>query len=781
MNAVIVLDLDGVITSEGAYWDTAGLVIHELLYSPRYWNVKRETPPYQPVTGAEESHRLGSEVFPLSAMLDLKARAVNSNWDTCYVGMCLQLIELLAQVPDIAALIPLRPADDDWIAAFRQQLARVPSLHVGGHEMYALLTSPSFEGYIGLALLQHFDAYACERLGHSIEGVFARYSSSWLFCQNLFQEWYLGDKLYEQAYHRPSGQNGKNGCIYFERPLLPVEHLRPTLQALHEQGYILGIGTGRPRQEALVPLENYGLLHYFDERHITTHAEIADAEALLRANGDTTVLVKPHPYQFLLAANPNYKLGDPLPPTDSFLVVGDTTSDMLAGRAANALTIAVLSGARTTSARALLEESGPDFIIEDIRALPELVLSIDSLATIQRLQFTDVTKAQRLLQRWFRHRMHMQLESVTLVPKAVSLNSFNGFYRIDGEEYFFKTHVEEQGVLEEYYHAEMLQKAGYNIVRPLQTLHEQGQQMVIYPVVRWPVMFDLMRALEKGERSTITAEMLVAAEKQECEGLLAMYRDTLAASPPSENAQAPIHQLFWHRLAGERYKLFYEGRSVLVPGRVDEAVPFEKILHYGWEINRAVQRYTLQQLITCAEVVLHPSRSAMTVIGHGDAHFGNVFLEEQQRYLYFDPAFAGRHAVLLDVIKPLFHNVFAMWMYFPNEIVEEFSLSVQVNDDQETISIQHNYRWSALRQAMLQTKMEYLITPLIEELRSTGNLPSDWLEIMQSALLCCPLLTINLLDSTRLPVKISWLGLLFAVLMGNNGIIDWRNGIDEQQ
>jgi hypothetical protein len=34
----------------------------------------------------------------------------------------------------------------------------------------------------------------------------------------------------------------------------------------------------------------------------------------------------------------------------------------------------------------------------------------------------------------------------------------------------------------------------------------------------------------------------------------------------------------------------------------------------------------------------------------------------------------------------------------------------------------------------------------------------------------CPLLTINLLDQTRMPASITWLGLSLAVQMGNNGI-----------
>ena len=40
MNNLIVFDLDGVITSEEAYWDAAGLTLHELMYSQRYWNIE---------------------------------------------------------------------------------------------------------------------------------------------------------------------------------------------------------------------------------------------------------------------------------------------------------------------------------------------------------------------------------------------------------------------------------------------------------------------------------------------------------------------------------------------------------------------------------------------------------------------------------------------------------------------------------------------------------------------------------------------------------------------
>ena len=421
------------------------------------------------------------------------------------------------------------------------------------------------------------------------------------------------------------------------------------------------------------------------------------------------------------------------------------------------------------------------------------------------MQFTEREKAERLLQRWFARHMNLKTESVTLTPKAVSLNSFNGLYRSDGEEYFFKTHVEEQGVLEEYYHAELLYQAGYNVVKPLRTLHEEGRQMVIYPVVHWPVMFDLVRALETDNEDAINhtissahlpqnrpletdnegedainrvptwAEALAFAEREECKRLLDIYQATLALSTAEEHAHAPVHQLFWHRLAGERFKSFYTGKHVPFPGEHRADIPFNELLTYRWVINGAEQQHTLGELVERAKVVLHPARTALTIIGHGDAHFGNVFLENQRSYLYFDPAFAGRHTPLLDVIKPLFHNIFATWMYFPHDIARHVHIAVSVHET--TIILEHNYTLTPIRQAILQAKIQYLLVPLIEKLRSQNALAAgwiDWKEIMRLALMCCPLLTINLLDRARIPASISWLGLSQAVQLGNTGVHSWR-------
>jgi hypothetical protein len=272
-------------------------------------------------------------------------------------------------------------------------------------------------------------------------------------------------------------------------------------------------------------------------------------------------------------------------------------------------------------------------------------------------------------------------------------------------------------------------------------------------------------------------ETLVSAEMRECERLLGIYHSTLAPASKEESAAAPIHQLFWHRITGGRFRNFYSGKFVRFLGEhVDrQGIAFDELLGCRWIINGTMQQKTLGELVERAKIVLDPQRASATVIGHGDAHFGNVFLGNKTQYLYFDPAFAGRHSPLLDVIKPLFHNIFATWMYFPYDVASNLHLTVSVDD--ANIAVDHDYTLPPVRQAILQTKLEYLLTPMMAELAAQDALPADWREIMQLALMCCPLLTINLLDEQHMPPAISWLGLLLAVQMGNSGIEAWRENL----
>ncbi len=783
MKNLILFDLDGVITSEESYWDCAGLTLHELLYSPRYWQLASDSD-YRVATSASESRSLSRLTFPSWLIFSFKARSLNSNWDTCYATVCLHLIALLAQLPRSSLLQPLQPWDASWLTALREQVTTLreswPEICATLHQTWLSnhpFDQPIFQGAVGLELLERLDAFASTSLGYPVNGVFSRHERFWRFCQDIFQEWLLGDTLYTRTYAHAPTQPGKPGCIFFEEPLLPPDEVRQTLALLTTRGYVLGIASGRVAQEAALPLAKYDLLRYFDEHHLGTYDAVLWGEETLHQR-QPLALGKPHPFHFWAAIDRTEALAimtgtQPGPSHTPFIVVGDSTSDILGGRAAGGLTIAVLTGSHSPEARELLLRSQPDLVIDDITLLPALLSRLDALTTIQQLQFTQRETAEQLLRLWFARHMDLSTERVQLIPRAVSLNSFNGIYQSAGAEFFFKTHVEEHGVLHEYYHAQQLEQAGYNVVQPLHLVHERERQMVIYPVIKWPVMFDLLRAQETDQPlpTGLDAALLVAAERQSCQQLLAIYEQTF--EPAQDSSGAPVHQLFWHRLVG-RFQEFYLGKMLPLPASA-LSLPFAQVQNLHWTINGVQQPYTLAELVAQGRTVLHPARMTATVIGHGDAHFGNVFLETNKvpaRYLYFDPAFAGRHSPLLDIVKPLFHNIFAMWMYFPQEIARDLQISVQLTSDQ--LAVEHNYSLTPIRRALLQVKQEHLLQPLLTRLEALGALPEDWSAILRLALMCCPLLTVNLFDQEKRVPQVGWLGLAQAIQLGNSGLDPWK-------
>jgi hypothetical protein len=397
------------------------------------------------------------------------------------------------------------------------------------------------------------------------------------------------------------------------------------------------------------------------------------------------------------------------------------------------------------------------------------------LERIQRLQFTDRPQAERLTAQFIgRIFPQLQIASVRLRPQAISLNSFNGFLTLtNGDELFFKTHVEQDGVIQEYYNAAMLAQAGYPVIQPLYTSEQADQQILIYEVVNVPSVFDTARALETVAFDAARFERLREAQNASDRQLYALYEQTLADASQETVVAAPIHQLFYHRLTGGRLDRFYGGgTSITLP---HQTLPLAEVRQKHWVINGAEYTETIETLIAQAVNVLDPGGLPLqTVIGHGDAHNGNVFFDEQQRTLtYFDPAFAGRHHPLLDLVKPLFHNVFAMWMYFPEQEVEK--LRITLREEGQVWHIDHNYELNPIREMFLESKILLTLVPLLELLHQRDLLPANWRELLKLGLFCCPFLT---LDLKRFPPLISLLGLTMAVQMGAESV-GQRSVIDQ--
>jgi len=186
-----------------------------------------------------------------------------------------------------------------------------------------------------------------------------------------------------------------------------------------------------------------------------------------------------------------------------------------------------------------------------------------------------------------------------------------------------------------------------------------------------------------------------------------------------------------------------------------------------WIINGIEYGETLNNLIDSATSLLQPGQSGPSILGHGDAHNGNVFMRTEG-LVYFDPAFAGRHHPLLDLTKPLFHNVYAMWMYYPHEKAAQTHIKIKHTGN--WIEVEHNYQVPHIRQMFLKSKVERVLKPIISLLNEQGMLRPDWTDYLKAALFCCPLLTMPLTNHNRFPPSISLLGLSMAIIMGGKGI-----------
>lgn len=379
---------------------------------------------------------------------------------------------------------------------------------------------------------------------------------------------------------------------------------------------------------------------------------------------------------------------------------------------------------------------------------------MSELAEIRQVQFIDLEQANARLLDFFRAKLPFEIRAVQIRPLAVSLNSVNGFIDLGDKRLFFKAHIESQVAGREYYNTEVLADAGYPILKPvLKATESAAQHVMLYDIVVSPTMFDACRAVELGLAHN--ENDLMRAQQNSDRQLLELYKTSLRWATAEENAESPIHQLFYHRLTGGRLAEFYLGK----PG-------YERLARLRWTINGTAYPKTLEQLVARAIEQLNPLRPGPAVAGHGDAHNGNVFyLEAQHDLLYFDPAFAGHHSPLLDLVKPLYHNVHAQWMYFPEETSAKLNATIRIAGGHAVV--EHDFPVSAIRQATHESKTDLVLRPLLTILEEKGWLAADWKAYMQSALMCCPLLTMNLCDEAKFPANVSLLGFAHAVAMGH--------------
>lgn len=319
MAHLLIFDLDGVLLSERRYWDCAALTVALALRlsDPVRFGVY---PDPDRVETMDQVRRLRELFFPDRVLQSFRKKAVNSNWDKSYAAVLAGLS--LSGDGEIAA--GQDPEDSGWAPG--QRIAKELDgslsgpLDIWGKRMQRdrladtvpyrrladSLEKRRAEGFYDDSASRR-DPVSPFGKGEGPPGLFAMLKAQ-------FQRYYLGHPEAATPLLR-------SGLAEREETIEDREALADALRSLSSAGFLLGIGTGRPRAEARRPLERAGLWSLFSPGHICTFDEV-EQEALRRGVAPEG-LAKPHPYTFLQALGPC---------RDGATVIGDSPADLLAAR-----------------------------------------------------------------------------------------------------------------------------------------------------------------------------------------------------------------------------------------------------------------------------------------------------------------------------------------------------------------------------------------------------------------------------------------------------------------
>ena len=324
----ILFDMDGVITSELAYWKSAALTVYEYFHNDYELNRER---------CYEDVDQIMATVFSENKTIEiLKSLSVNSNWDLTYLT--------------ILATEILRFENSEDESVFDKIPDFLMDKNASAPELFDVLAEEYEEA---------FNMEDCSKESEFYKEI-----------QNSFQRWYHG------------------GLIECETPLIGMNETVELISYLHNKGYTLGIGTGRPYIEIKRPLENWGILKYFDADRIISYDDVIADQFIYNKNREEPVrFAKPHPYTFLKGAkgkndfslsdlddiNPDSSVDKTSVHETSVLAVGDAVCDFEAAKAAGFKFCAVLTGVDGKESENYFINEGADFVLDNASILKEIL------------------------------------------------------------------------------------------------------------------------------------------------------------------------------------------------------------------------------------------------------------------------------------------------------------------------------------------------------------------------------------------------------------------------
>lgn len=294
---------------------------------------------------AGHAQDLPQALFDLADLAEVKqSGSLNNDWDlSCLV------ISLLFTVLEKTTICE---STDTW-SHYRNNISR---FDVGPLVDYLKSTGSPLQTLL-------------ERHGKKIEPFIARFYQgdvgSGNIIKQIFQEVYLGEKLFISTYERRPEMYRGDGYILREKVLIDQAILREL-----SQQHVLAIATGRPQAEAHYPLEHFKLKDYFRTIYSLDDC-IREEQRILKESGRKVSLGKPHPYMLdAIAAS----IADEV---DGHYYIGDMPDDMQAAKNSRTGFKGIgmlLSAPEKEVLRKNLASAGADYIVEDFNDLKKLLV-----------------------------------------------------------------------------------------------------------------------------------------------------------------------------------------------------------------------------------------------------------------------------------------------------------------------------------------------------------------------------------------------------------------------
>ena len=367
----LIFDMDGVITSENKYWNTARITVWEILSSDSYIGLNNYFD--EGDSFLDQLALLGKNVISSDFIYELKRRAVNSNWDLTFFVLSLHLISILHSLKENQPEFWIKFLNINSLSIEQQftQLREFLSSQTCNFKDSDILIGQFWqetESLTGTAVVEYLHPFSKALLNTDMHYLKPK-GELWKLCYHNFQEWYEG----KGDYSLPDDDT-----------VVDLSGLKQMFSKLCElRKYSLGIATGRPRSEVIHPMLVLGLLDYFDESRIATYDEVLQAEELASQLSKHVLLAKPHPFVLLKAIHPGEDVR--VLYTEEFqsldrsyaAYIGDAASDVVAAKRSNCISIGVLTGCvdgrEIASQQKMLVDSGCNVILNSVLDLPNLL------------------------------------------------------------------------------------------------------------------------------------------------------------------------------------------------------------------------------------------------------------------------------------------------------------------------------------------------------------------------------------------------------------------------